>query len=151
MRQRPRPRLGAAVLAVLLATATAGSISAESASINAAVRVMPLAISLELSTSEAKVGDAVRARATITNLGPTRVSKVSIEVRVNASGVRVKEPLVASIGQLQPGKSGSVSWSLCAVGPGGYLVLARATLGGASVESEARLLTIAGQSKRACR
>jgi subtilase family serine protease len=147
---RPRLALAPAVVAVVLAVATAGSINAESASISASVRVVPLVITLDLSTMEARVGDAVKARATITNAGQTRVSNVTAELHLDASAVNVRGSLVVTIARLQPGHAASVSWTLCPTVTGNFIVLARATVDGASVESEARLLTVAGQRRRGC-
>lgn len=149
-RRGSRPALGPALLAAVLALATAGSINAESASINASVRVVPLEISLELSSLDARVGDAVKARATITNAGPTRLSNVTAELHVDTSAVNVRGGLVATISRLQPGRSATISWTLCATATGNFLVLARASVDGASVESEARLLTVEGQRRRGC-
>jgi subtilase family serine protease len=151
-RSEPSTRggLAPAILAVVLAVATAGSTNAESASIEATVRVMPLAISLDLSTSQARVGDSVRARATVTNLGSVRVSNVVIELRVDAAAVSVRGALASTIPRIQPGHAASISWNLCATRTGNVLILARATVDGASIESPARLLTISGQRNRGC-
>jgi len=145
-----RPGLGPAALAVALALATASAINAESGSISASVQVMPLEIVLDLSDSDALVGESVRARATVTNAGSTRVSDVTVELRVDSSRVIVRGGLTTTISKLKPGQGASMSWWLCGTEAGNYFVLARATLDGASVESEARLLTISGQRRRGC-
>jgi hypothetical protein len=150
MRPRSRLALGPALVAVALAVATAGSINAESASIDASVRVVPLEISLELSTMAARVGDAVKARATIRNAGPIRISNVTAELRVDTSAISVRGSLVATIARLQPGHAAAVSWTLCPTLTGNYLVLARATVDGASAESAARVLTVGEQRRRGC-
>jgi uncharacterized membrane protein len=150
MRPRSRLALAPALVAVVLAVATAGSLNAESASINASVRVVPLEITLELSTVDARVGDAVKARATIRNAGPIRISNVTAELRVDTSAISVRGSLVAAIARLQPGHAAAVSWTLCPTLAGNYLVLARATVDGASAESEARVLTVGEQRRRGC-
>ena len=150
MRRSSNPALGSALLAVLLAVTTAGSVSAESATINASVRVLPLEITLELSMLEARVGDAVKARATITNVGTARVANVIAELRVDTSVVAVRGGLTATIARLQPGKSAAVSWTLCPTAAGNVLVLALASVDGASVESDTRLLVVSGQRRRGC-
>ena len=150
MRPRPRIALVPALVAVILAVATAGSTNAESASIAASVRVVPLEITLELSSMTAKVGDTVKARATITNAGPTRISNVTAELRVDASAVTVRGSLVVTIARLQPGHATTVSWTLCPTAAGNVLILARAAMDGTSVESDARLLTVAGVRRRGC-
>jgi uncharacterized repeat protein (TIGR01451 family) len=150
MRRRPRIAIVPALVAVVLAVTTAGATSAESASIAASVRVVPLEITLELSTMNARIGDAIKARVTIRNAGPTRVSNVTAELRVDASAVKVRGSLIATIARLQPGHATTVSWTLCPAAVGNILILARATLGGTSVESAARLLTVTGSGRRGC-
>ena len=145
-----RPGIVQALAAVILAAATAGAVNAESSSIAASVRVQPLEITLDLSSATARVGDTVRAGATVTNVGPTRVSNVTIELRLDATGLGVRGGLTTLIARLQPGRSTTVSWNLCARQAGSYLILARATIDGVAVESEARLLTVSGQRKRGC-
>ena len=138
------------VLGVILAAATAGSVNAESASIAAAVTVVPLEITLDLSTLDAKVGETVRVRATISNAGPARLANVLVELRVDTSGLGVRGGLLATIARLQPGTAAVVTWNVCPSRTGNYLVLARASIGDASIESETRLLTVAGQRRRGC-
>lgn len=138
------------MLTVLVALGTAGSAVAESMSVNAVVQVMPLEVVLDLSTAQARIGETVRARATVTNAGPTKASAVTVELRLDSTALGVRGSLVGTISRLQPGRIASVTWSLCPTRAGNYLVLARASVGGASIESEARLLTVAGQQKRGC-
>jgi subtilase family serine protease len=150
VRSQSRRALGSALVAGILVVAMAGSINAESASISASVRVVPLEITLDLSTTDARVGDAVKARATITNAGPTRLSNVTAELHVDASAVSVRGSLVTTISRLQPGRAVTVSWTLCPTMTGNVLVLARASVDGASVDSDARLLTVTGQRRGGC-
>jgi uncharacterized repeat protein (TIGR01451 family) len=149
MRGSP-PGVPSILLAMLVATATAASANAESASIEASVRVIPLEITLELSALEARVGDAVRARATVTNAGPVRVSNVTVELRLDPSALSVKGSLSTVITRLQPGNATSITWTLCPTRAANNLLLARASVGGASVESQTRLLIVTGQRKRGC-
>lgn len=150
MKRTSRRAFAPALVAVTLALATAGSTSAESASLSASLRVLPIEITLELSAMDVRAGDPVKARATIRNAGPTRIANVAVDLRLGASSVSVRGSLVATVARLQPGHDATVSWTLCPTATGNFLVLARATLDGASVESDARLLTVAGQRRRAC-
>ena len=145
-----RPRLPALALAAALAITTAGSTSAESASISASVNVLAIRVELSLSAGEARVGDKVRAAATVSNDGPARLSSITVELRSDAAGVRVQGSREAVIARLQPGRSATVTWTICALQPGNYLLLARATINGASADSPARLLSVAGERRRGC-
>lgn len=141
-----------AVLAVLLAATTAGSTTAESASITASVRVASVVVSVQLSLSAgtARVGDTVKATATVANLGTARASKVLVSLRVDSAGLRAKGTDPVTISGLQPGNPKSASWSVCALQAGNYLLLARVTVDGASVDSPAVLLSVTGQRKKPC-
>jgi hypothetical protein len=147
-------RLRTAAIAVALALATAGSSNAESTSMSASVagsvQVLGLEIDLVLSTSTARVGDKVRALATVANVGPARISNITVELRVDAAGLRVKGATTTTIARLLAGRTLTSTWTLCPLEPGNYLVLARATVDGASVESAARLLTVSPGQRKGC-
>lgn len=148
-----RPRLALpAVLAMLLATTTAASATAESASISASVQVASVVVAAELSisASSVRVGDTVKATATVANLGTGRASRVSVTLRVDGAGLRIRGSDTVAISQLQPGNPKSVAWSVCALQAGNYVLLARVTVDGVSVDSPAVLLAVTGQRKKAC-
>lgn len=139
-------------MAMLLATATAGSANAESASITASVQVASVVVSVSLTVSSGsmRVGDTVKAVATVSNSGTARASKVLVSLRVDAAGLRVKGADPVTINGLQPGHSKSVSWSVCGLQAGNYVLLARVTVDGASVDSPAVVLSVTGQRRKAC-
>jgi hypothetical protein len=142
----------AMVMALLLATATAGSVNAESASITASVQVASVVVSVSLTVSSGsiRVGDSVKAVATVLNSGTARASSVLVSLRVDAAGLRVKGTNPVTINGLQPGHPKAASWSVCGLQPGNYVLLARVTVDGASVDSPAVLLSVSGQRKKAC-
>jgi hypothetical protein len=151
--RRPRPGVAVpALLAVLLAGATAGAANAESASITASVTVASVAVSVSLTVSNTsiRVGDTLKASATVSNSGTARAPKVIVALRVDATGLRIKGSDTLTITNLQPGHPKSASWSLCALQPGNYLVLARVTVDGVATDSPAVLLSVTGQRKKAC-
>ena len=150
MTRRSRSGLAPAVLAAALAAVTAGSINAESASINATVQVLAINVELTLSSGDARVGDRLRATATVINAGATRLSGIAVELRIDAAGLRVQGSTASTIARLQPGRSASAVWTVCAVQPGNYVLLARGTVNGVSIDSPARLLTVAGERRRGC-
>lgn len=145
-----RIRAGAAALAVVLAIGMPGSLDADSASIQASVRVSPITVRLEISAAQLRAGDTTRALATVTNLGPVKLSSVRVELRVDTAGVHVRGDAVSTISKLQPGHSATVSWTICAVEQGNFVVLAHATVEGGSVDSPARLLSVSGRRPRGC-
>ena len=148
-----RPRLALpAMLAMLLATTTAASATAESASITASVQVASVVVAAELTLSAltVRVGDTAKATATVANLGTARASRVSVTLRVDAAGLRIRGSDTVEISQLQPGNPRSVAWSICALQAGNYVLLARVTVDGVSVDSPAVLLAVTGQRKKPC-
>ena len=145
-----RHRCGAAGLALLLGAVTAGALNAASASVTATVNISAVDVRLTLSTFEAKVGDSIRAQATVTNLGTTRLANIQVELRVDSAGVGIRSAPVVVVSRLQAGRSSTVTWKLCALQPGNSVILARATVDGAAVDSPARLLSVAGIRNRGC-
>jgi hypothetical protein len=146
-----RPGYPAIALAILVSAVNAGSLNAASASISASVEVAAHEVMLALSSAEVRVGDIVRADATLTNLGSSRLTGISVELRVDPTGIKVRGDELLVVSRLQPRRTAMVSWKLCALQVGNYLVLVRATAGGVSVDSPARLLTVSGQRPRGCR
>jgi len=146
-----RRRLGAPLLAVLLALVTAGSLEAESsASIEATVQVAAIDVQLALSASSARVGDKLRADATVTNLGSSRLATIEVELRVDTAGLGIKGNGKTTVSKLAAGRSATVSWSICALQPGNYVVQARAVVAGVAVDSQARLLAVTGVRRKGC-
>jgi uncharacterized membrane protein len=143
-------RGGATALAPLLVVALAGSTSAASGTIDASVRIAPLEVSLTLSALQARVGDSLRARAVVQNLGSTPVSNVVVELRVDSLGLSVRGSAVVIIPRIQARHSATASWTVCALQEGNFVVLARATGDGASVDSLARVVSIVGRRNRGC-
>jgi hypothetical protein len=113
------------------------------------VRANPLVISLSLSKSTIKVGQTVQAKASVTNLGKVTLTTIDVELRVDPRAARLA-PAHQSIARLKAGQSSMAMWSLCGGTPGTYVVLARATSAGSSVDSPAMLLTITAGSKKSC-
>jgi hypothetical protein len=133
---------------VLLGTAPAVS-AAGGGSISSQVHAFALLVSLDLSAASATVGQTVQARATVSNVGKTLVKKVTVELRFDPVGLRIGKATI-DIAQIKPGKSAVVSWSVCGRVVGTYVLLARVTLDGTSIDSPARLLTITSGGKKTC-
>jgi subtilase family serine protease len=140
-------------VALLLALAVGGLANADSAaSVAASVRVASAVISvrLALSSGTARVGDTVKATATVTNSGTGRATDVAVSLRIDSTGLRIRGADTTTIATLQPGRSRSVAWTVCAVQAGTFVLLVRATVDGVSVESPGVLLTVSGQRRKGC-
>ncbi len=119
-------------------------------SVHGGVDVSPLLVSLSLSTTTSVVGKPLRADVRVTNVGAARITNIVVEVRAATTGLRIKSITPQTISKLRPGEVGIVSSTICGQKPGNYIVLARATLAGNSVDSPARLLTITAGKERGC-
>lgn len=157
MREKPfaRARL-TTVVALALVAAHAGPHAravepgaGAAAAVEARVAVSPLVLRLELDTGAAAVGEPVKARARVLNAGAVTVRDVLLSIRVDTAALVVKGGRV-TIAQLPSGRTGTVGWTLCGRAPGVYLVLAQATLDGLTIESPARILTIAAGPRAKC-
>lgn len=120
------------------------------ATVTGRVRVSPLTLSLELSTTNGTVGQTLQAQATVSNVGSFSIREIQVELRVDPGGLRVNKGTV-DLAQIKAGKSAVASWAVCARVAGTYVLLARATADGASIESPARVLTIVPGGRRSCR
>lgn len=152
-RRRHASRAGrawAVLLCIVVGATIAGAANAESSSIQASVQVLAIEVDLALSATQVAVGDRLRAEATVTNRGTERLSNLTLELRVDSAGISVRGSTSVTIARLQAGRTSSAAWTLCALQPGNYLLLARATVAGVSVDSGARLLTVSGQRRKAC-
>jgi hypothetical protein len=142
-------RFAATLLAIGVGVSVAGSVQAEAASIRASVTVLAIELRVDLSAAQARVGDKVKAQATVANVGPLRVSGVVVELRVSP-GLGVKGPGTVTIARIQPDRTAIAPWTVCALDPGNYVVLARATLAGVALDSEARVLTVTPERRKGC-
>jgi len=145
----------AAVALVLALPALAGSAGAGTLGVGASVDVVPLTVSLALSTHRAKVGESVRAQATATNLEPDPLADVSLTLRSDPSGLSLGGPATQRVSAIAAGGSASATWTVCGVEPGSYVVLVRGTFTSATgrlvaSESSGELLEIVS-SQRTCR
>ncbi len=151
-----RPRSGAwrsrfaAALVVTTLLAAPVVLAGSEATVTGRVRVSPLTLLLELSTANATVGQTLQAQATVSNVGSSAIRDIQVELRVDPDGLRVNKGIV-DLAKIRAGKSAVVSWAVCARVAGAYVLLARATAGGASIESPARVMTIAPGGRRSCR
>jgi len=139
------------LLAAILALPAPAVLSAQSRSVDARLDVNPLRIDLAISTIQATVGQRVQVAASVTNLGPSRVSNIVVELRVATGGLRIQGSTVLSISRLQPGQETSVGWAVCGQSPGNYVLMARATVNDAAIDSPARLLTVIAGRQRGCK
>ena len=138
-----------AALATALLLAAPGPTAAGSASIAAHVRASPLGVALELSASIVTTGQSIKATAKVTNNGVTTVKSIQVELRGDPVGLAFRAGNV-SIGQLKPGKSALATWSVCGRSAGAYVLLARVTFEGVSIDSPARMFLVQGGGRKTC-
>lgn len=136
-----RSRFAVAVVATTL-IATPAVLAVSDATVTGGVRVSPLTLSLELSTTTTTVGQMLQAQAAVWNVGSSTIREIHVELRVDPDGLRVNRGIV-DLARVNAGKTATIAWSVCARVAATYILLARATADGASTESPARVLTIA--------
>lgn len=143
-----------AIASAVLLFGPAGAAAAvpPSGSAAAIVTADPLRLGLTLSASRTKVGTAVKAKGSATNLGATSFTTVVITIRVPA-GVSAAGSASHDLGRLAAGATASTAWSLCATVAGNYVVMvsgtARDALGRTwTATSAAALLIVVAGTKR---
>lgn len=152
MARKPRRPQVLRILAALVTSSLLGApvvLAEGGGAVSGVVRANPLVVTLELSTTTAAVGQAIQARATVSNLGPTTIRGIRVELRVDPSGLRLVKAAI-DLAQLKAGKSSTVTWAVCGRVVGSYVLLARATAGGASIDSQAQVLTISSGGRKTC-
>lgn len=151
-RRLPRVRLAVPV-ALLLATSHSiqpgpvAGIGASTGSVAGSVRASPLLVTLGLSAGTAPVGRTIRAEAVVTNMGPAPLRALTVELRADRTGLAIRAPIV-QVAQLKPGRSTTISWSVCGRAAGSYVLLAHVTAGGDSIDSAARLLEVVPSTRK---
>ena len=135
---------------MLLLAAGPATVAGEEAAVTGTVRISPLVITLELEAATVGVGTPVKARATVGNVGIVAVRRVDVALRLDPVGLVLRGPTTRHLQQVREGRSATVPWAMCGSVPGTYVVLAQASADGVTVESAARLLTIAPGNRRSC-
>jgi len=147
MRSRGYAVVAAFALLGVLANPAA---AAGSRAVTGTVRAAAVGITLSLSATTARVGDQVTATATVRNFTSGTLKTVTIDLRFDASGLALKPTGSQSV-QVKAGRTADAKWSICGTRVGSYVIVARATVNGVSIDSDARLLTITlGAKKAAC-
>jgi hypothetical protein len=134
--------LGTVLLALGL---VAGAHGAGSGSVTGRVLVNPVTVSLTLSSASTFVGGSVTATATVVNSGGAPVTDVAVVLAADAN-LAVSGGDTRPIGTIPGNASAQASWPLCALAPGGYVVLARVTAGPYRADSVAQLLNVTAGS-----
>jgi hypothetical protein len=144
-------RSAAGALAVAAAIAcTSRSEGAGFATVGASVTVIPLLVTLSLSTAEGLIGEPILARASVTNAGPAALANAALTLRADPTGLRVGGSNPRPLGVLGSAQTSTVSWQLCGLQPGSYVVLARATASGFGADSPAAMLRLASADRPRC-
>lgn len=143
---------GLAVSLALLLAAWPAAVAADSheGSVTATVQISGVVVVLELATNQVTVGQSVKAEAFVTNLGADTVRRVTVELRFDEADLGVRGGTSKSISNLRAGATNSVSWNVCGRVPGAYILLATATVGDISIDSDGRLLTVTEGGRRPC-
>jgi hypothetical protein len=137
-------------IAVALGPTIAPALAGPDGTVTGRVLVASLRLTLDLSSSTVSTGEQLLARSRLTNLGAAGLKGIVVTLRLDPDGLLVKRPASKTLQQLAPGRTATVSWSICGRRPGILIVLAQATVGGVTVESPARVLTIVDGGKRTC-
>jgi hypothetical protein len=135
-------RLAAVVLALAL---VGGAHAAGGGSISASVVANPLAVTLAVSPVQVVVGGGATATATVRNLGSLQLTGVEVTLRADP-GLALGGGATRSLGTLAGLASGTVSFPICGLAAGNYLLVASATTGVFTSESAAQLLQVTAGS-----
>ncbi len=140
-------RLALACAALAVSAASAAQ-AGDSGSITGRVVVNPLSVEVTRPDEPLRRGRWFRVVAQVTNGGATRLDGVGVTV-VRPPALLVEGPTTQLIPRIPARASRRVHWEVCSNTPGGYVVLARASVGPFSAESLGALVQIL-PSNRTC-
>ena len=141
----------ALALAVAFAVPASGAVDAATdGTVTGRVLASPIDLALRIQPSMGTTGSWLTAVATVRNLGLTVLRSITVRLRA-AVGLVVRPATARSVRRLASGSAASVSWSICGLAPGAYLVFAEASYGAVIVDSAARVITITSGSRSCSR
>ena len=132
--------LAVGLLALVLA---GGARAAEGGFVSGNVVANPLAVALSLQPASVPVGSPLNATATVSNLGTGALTNVDVTLQADSSIAGGSTKRIAS---LAGGGTATVTWQLCAVTPGSYILLAKGQTASFNAESAGQLLQVASSS-----
>lgn len=146
-----RRRIGSPIALVLsvLVAAVPVVLGADEGTVSGTVRISPIRVSLGVSETSLTTGKTFRATASVHNIGNVPVGDIVVRLRLDPAGLAVSKPGDRLIAQIKGGRNTSVTWTVCAVSPGTYVLLGQATVGGSTVESGAVVVAVAA-GRRSC-
>lgn len=127
-----RLRLARSAMALALVAAVSGvpeALAGSSASV--AVTANPGQVGLRLTPATTKVGGAIGATETVTNLGTSGLSNLRYSLLVDAAALKVTGPMGGSTSLAGHAQS-RARFDICAMKAGAYLIQARVTATGAA-------------------
>jgi hypothetical protein len=139
----------ATAVAMLLLALAGGAQAGTGGSISGRIVANPLDVRLTLATSQTQVGTRFAAGATVRNIGARSLANVTLALRADPAVV-VTPSAPWALGTLAGGATTAGAWILCGSSPGNYVIVARATGGGFTGDSSARVVSVAAGRGR-CR
>lgn len=131
---------------VLLALGlVAGARGAGGGVVSGRVVANPLSVSLAFAASTTAVGSPVSATATVRNAGAAALANVTVALTGDVN-LAVAGGDTRTIATLPASGSAAVSWSVCPLAGGGYVVLAKAQAGAFAADSAAQVLNVSAGS-----
>jgi hypothetical protein len=120
-------RAAAAIVSVVLTCAAGAAYAARTGLVTGFVVANPLEVSVRLSESAVAVGDRITLTAGVRNLGHGTLSPVVLTVRFDPSGLAFRDGATREIPMLPRARRAEVSWDVCTLAAGRYVVLVTAT------------------------
>ena len=134
-------RLALACTAFALVAACAAQTGSTS-SITGHVLVNPLSVSLTVPAGPVKPGKEFVVKATVSNAASAELSNVQATL-LRDPAIVLYDPATQVLGKLGPRRSAKFTWAACSATPGNYVVMARATAGVFTAESQGALVAVA--------
>jgi hypothetical protein len=137
-----------AVSAALAAGAASAS-GSPSGAVQARVLVNPLSVVVLVPSDPVKAGRNFRIRAEVTNASSSALRNVAVAL-VAPQALVVRDPATQVLPRVGPGADRRARWDACTTAAGGYVVMARATVGLFTSESAGQLVQVESAQRPSC-
>jgi hypothetical protein len=141
-----------AALVLALGTALAAVASAAgspSGTVQATVLVNPMSVAVVVPTDPQKTGKDFRVRADVTNSGASALQNVSVTLLAPPALV-LRDPVTQVLPSVMPAQVRSVKWDVCTTSAGGYVLMARASVGPFTTESSGQVVQVTSAKRASC-
>jgi hypothetical protein len=136
------------VLGTALA-AVASAAGSPSGTVQATVLVNPISVAVVVPPDPQKTGKDFRVRAEVTSSGASALQNVVVTL-LAAQALVLRDPVTQVLPSVMPAQVRSVKWDACTTSAGGYVLMARVSVGAFTTESSGQVVQVTSAKRASC-